>query len=145
MTWRRIAVLAMAAAITAATAVPAMAQSEAKLTGLDRARQATLQAVERANSRAVEARGETPPGLAKKSGEDKLTGRDRAAAAIAAGLARGNGNGNANGRGHSAAVLYQLLNGESPSELVDEGTHGAEVSSMVKAHNELRRQERAEG
>ena len=141
---RRFAVFAMAAAITAATAVPAIAQSEGKLTGLDRARQATMQALEQANSRAAEARGEIPPGLAKKDGETKLTGRDRAAAAIAEGLARENGNGNANGNGSGrAAVLQKLLDGESPANLAHDENHGAEVSAMVRAHNELRRQERA--
>jgi hypothetical protein len=131
--------------MTAATAVPAFAQSEDKLTGLDRAHQATMQALEQANSRAAEARGELPPGLAKKDAEGKLTGRDRAEAAIARGLARGNGNGNANGRSHAATVLQQLLDGKSPASLADDKSHGAEVSAMVRAHNELRRQERAGG
>jgi len=139
--YRRFTVIALSAVLTAATVAPAFAQSEEKLTGLDRARQATMQALEQASSRAAEARGEVPPGLAKQSAEGKLTGRDKAAASIAKGLANGNGN----GRGRSTEVLQNLLNGKSPVTLEGAANHGAVVSAMVKAHNELRRQERADG
>lgn len=71
---------------------------------------------------------------------ESLKGRERAAQAIAAAMERGNGNGNGFGRGHSAEVIEKLLNGESPATIEGEDNHGALVSAMVKAYNELRRQ-----
>ena len=134
-----LGVIALLAAVMAA---PASAQDK-KLTGLDRARQVSLQAIERANGRMAEARGEElPPGL---SGQDKVTGRARAAQAIAAAMERGNGNGNAYGRGNALRVLEALLSGESPATIEDAPNHGQNVRAMVRAYNELKKQQRDAG
>ena len=139
---RPLVTLALVALLAALMAAPASAEEE-KLTGLDRARQASLQAIDRANGRLAEARGgELPPGLDR---EDKVTGRAIAAQAITAAMERGNGNGNAYGRGNSLRVLTALLNGESPATLEAAPNHGANVSAMVKAYNELKQQERDAG
>ena len=136
-------VLALAIALAVMSAGAAYAEDD-KLTGLDRARQASMRAIDRAEGRMVEARGgELPPGLAKQV--DKLTGRERAAQAITAAMERGNGNGNAFGRGHSLQVLTMLVNGESPDALEDAPNHGANVNAMVKAYNQLKKQQRDAG
>lgn len=128
-------------ALVALAAAPAASAQDEKPTGLERARQAAVKAIDHADGRAAEARGgELPPGLART---DRLTGRARAAQAIAAAMERGNGNGNAYGRGRSQQVLELLLAGESPATLEADSTHGSRVSAMVKAYNELRKQERA--
>ena len=138
-----MSVLAVAIALAVMSAGAAHAADD-KLTGLDRARQASMQAIDRAEGRMVEARGgELPPGLAKQV--DKLTGRERAAQAITAAMERGNGNGNAFGRGHSLEVLTLLVKGESPDALEDAPNHGANVSAMVRAYNELKKQQRDTG
>lgn len=137
---RPMIMLATVALLAVTVAIPAFAQ-EVKATGLERAQQASLKALDHANARAIEARGgELPPGLAKKEG--KLTGRARAAAAIATAIDRGNGNGF--GRGRSLEVLSTLLNGGSPAALEGQPSHGDKVSAMVQAHNELRKQSPAD-
>ncbi len=145
---RRLLTIAIVTVLSVATAAPVMAQEE-KATGLERAREASMKALDHANARAIEARGgKLPPGLAKAdkankgNKADKLTGRERAAASIAAALERGNGNGNGFGRGHSAEVLGLLLAGESPAALESGENHGARVSAMVKAYNELKKAEK---
>lgn len=129
--------IVLSSLLVAGLASPALAQEE-KLTGLERARQASMEAVERAQERIAEGlREDLPPGLAKKDETEKLTGRARAAAAVEAAMERGNGNGNAFGRGRAYDVLNLLIAGESPVSL-DE-THGEKVSAMVHAYNELKR------
>ena len=148
---KRFTVLLMAVAFSTSVAAPALAQDSVEATGLERARQAAAVAMERVADETVggsQVGGsqKVPPGLAKKKARgnrpDKATGRDRAAEAIAEGLARGNGNGHGHGRGHSAGVLQNLLDGTRPAILEESAGHGAKVSAMVAAHNELRRQER---
>ncbi len=150
---RRIIILSLAATLAGASAVPAFAQSEEKLTGLDRARQATMRALELAASDDVtEAPPAVPPGQAKKDKTDKgkpdsdktnrATGRKRAEQAIATALGRGNANGNGFGRGHAAEVIANLIEGEAPPMLEADENHGAEVSAMVKTYNELKARER---
>ena len=175
---RRMITLALAAVLVGASAVPAFAQTEDKPTGLDRARQVTLQALELAAEDVDEAPPAVPPGQAKdksdrgksdegnagkgnaaegnagkgsagegnagKGNADRVTGRERAAEAIASALERGNGDGNGFGRGHSAEVLEKLLDGESPATLEADANHGSELSAMVKAYNELKKQERTD-
>ena len=156
---RRTITLTLAALLAVASAVPAFAQSEDKLTGLDRARQATSQALELAADDGDETPPATPPGQARgksdigrpgmgnsaRGNSDRVTGRDRAAQAIAAALKPGNGNGNGFGHGHSAEVIERLLlDGEAPATLEAEENHGAEVTAMVKAYNELKAQERTD-
>ena len=160
MRHRRIITLVLAGVLAGASAVPAFAQSEDKLTGLDRARQATMQALDLAADGVDEAPSVVPPGVppavppgqakdkpgkgsADKGNADKVTGRARAAAAIASALARGNGNGNGFGRGHALEVVALLLDDKTPDALETDENHGAEVSAMVKAYNELKAQERA--
>ncbi len=139
---RSFSTVALTVLVAVTVVTPAFAQDE-KPTGLERARQASMKALDHANGRMAEARGgELPPGLSNSA---KLTGRARAAEAIAAAMARGNGNGNAYGRGRSLEVLTLLLSGDSPAALESAPTHGANVSAMVSAYNELKRQERDAG
>lgn len=139
---RSFSTFALTMLLAAALVTPASAQDE-KPTGLERARQASMQALDHANGRMAEARGgELPPGLSNTA---KLTGRARAAEAIASALARGNGNGNAYGRGRSLEVLTLLISGDSPAVLESAPAHGENVSAMVRAYNELKRQERDAG
>lgn len=175
MRHRRIITLILAGLLAGASAVPAFAESEDKLTGLERARQATQQALDLAADDVAEAPSAVPPGQAKenpgkgpaRNGETgkgnanananankgnphdgdtgKLTGRARAAAAIASALARGNGNGNGFGRGHALEVIEMLLDGQTPDALEVDENHGAQVSAMVKAYNALKAKERAAG
>lgn len=119
-------------------AAPAMAQND-RATGQERARIAAMQALDRAQGRMAEVRGQGLP-LGKPG---KASGLARAAEAVAAGLARANGNGNTFGRGQSAGVLAALMAGESLAEL--DGKHGRAVSEMVRAYNELKRQQREAG
>ena len=168
MRHRRIITLALAGILIGASAVPAFAQTEDKLTGLDRARQAAQQALEYGANETDAASPTVPPGHAEDGpgkgnqgranqgnanpgkgtahtgDSDKLTGRARAAAAIANALARGNGNGNAFGRGHALEVIEMLRDGKTPDTL-DAENHGAEVTAMVRAYNELKARERATG
>ncbi len=123
----KLTVFALAAALVASMATPVAAAPD-HATGLERAREMSMKAFDHGKSADAPGHNE----------DDKVTGRERAAQAIAKGLDRGNGNGNAFGRGHSAAVLQELLDGGSPSELA--GEHGAAVSKMVKAFNALRQQ-----
>jgi hypothetical protein len=75
--------------------------------------------------------------------EDKMSGLDRAAEAIAAAAERRAertgqdlpGNGRALGRGHAAAVHEYLAQGLSPSDLPP---HGETVSSLARALEQLR-------
>ncbi len=168
MRHRRIITLILAGLLAGASAVPALAESDDKLTGLERARQATQQALDAAADDGDEARPAVPPGQAKENpgkgpanngnagkgkadkgnphDDDipKVTGRARAAAAIASAMARGNGNGNGFGRGHALEVIELLLDGETPDALETDESHGAQVSAMIKAYNALKAQERAE-
>lgn len=153
---RRMITLASAAVLVGSFAVPAFAQTEDKPTGLDLARQVTLQALELAAADGDEASPAVPPGQARdksdkgkpdkgnagKGDDDRVTGRDRAAQAVASALERGNGDGNGFGRGHLAEVLQKLLDGDSPATLEAETNHGSEVSAMVRAFNELKKRER---
>lgn len=178
---RRIITLILAGALAGASAVPALAQSEDKPTGLELARRAAAQAVELAADGADAAlpvvsptvppgqdkdkpgRGPADNGNANKGNVDKgdadkgnadkgnphdedvekVTGRARAAAAIATALAKGNGNGF--GRSHAREVIELLLDDKTPAALETDENHGAKVSAMVKAFNELKAQERAAG
>ena len=126
-------VAAMFAAVFATTAV-----AQEKATGLERAAQATMQGLEKSQGKSADAPGQAnrADGLDKQG--DKLTGRERAVAAIAAAMARGNGNGNAYGRGNSAWVHEMLAAGEIPGQ-IEEQNHGHAVRDMVHAFNELRR------
>jgi hypothetical protein len=161
MPHRRIITLILAGILAGASAVPAFADSEDKPIGLDRARQATMQAIELAADDVEEAPPAVPPGQAKdKPGKDtpdrgnankgnphigenkKLMGRARAAAAIASALAREDGNGNAFGRGHAREVIQLLLADKTPEALETDESHGAAVSAMVRAYNELKAKER---
>lgn len=169
MRHRRIITLILAGILAGASAVPALAGSEDKATGLERARQATMQALEFAADDAGEAPPAVPPGQGNekpakgaadngkrgkgnagkgnaRDGEvEKVTGRARAAAAIASALARGNGNGNGFGRGHALEVIDLLLADQTPDALETDENHGAEVSAMVRAYNALKAKERAGG
>jgi hypothetical protein len=80
--------------------------------------------------------GRVTPG--KSDDSDRLKGRERATIAIAEALERGNGAGNAFGRGHAAEVIEKLRVGESPATLAQDESHGAKVSAMVTAYNELK-------
>jgi len=172
MRHRRIITLILAGALAGASAVPALAQSEDKPTGLERARQAAAQALELAAGGGDAALPVVPPAVPPGQAKDKpgkgpgdndnakgnadngnphnddaerVTGRTRAAAAIAAALARGNGKGNGFGRGHALEVIELLLDDKTPAALETDENHGAIVSAMVKAYNELKAQERAAG
>ncbi len=132
----RFALLVVAVFVTSFPAA-ATAEEHEKLTGLERAAQATLQGLEKSQGRAAEAPGRENRARGLDEQKDKVTGRERAAAAIAAALARGNGAGNAFGRGHAADVLGILL-GELPGEL-NEANHGQAVREMVHAYNAIRK------
>lgn len=135
---RRLFSLSVVAAVFVALfAVAAMADEHEKLTGLERAMEATMQGLEKSQGKAADAPGQANRAKGLNKDGDKLTGRERAAAAIAIALARGNGNGNAFGRGHAADVLG-ILQGELPAEL-GESNHGQTVREMVHAYNELRK------
>ena len=136
---KRMFAVAVAAAVFMALFAPAaLADEHEKLTGLERAAQATLQGLEKSQGKAADAPGQVnrAKGLDKQG--DKLTGRERAAEAIAAAMARGNGNGNAYGRGNSAWVHEMLAAGEIPGQ-IKEQNHGHAVRDMVHAFNELRK------
>jgi hypothetical protein len=139
--WRNLLVLSVLVALVAGTLSAGAAESAS--TGLDRARQAASEAAAAAT------------GLASDDAPEKVTGRERAARAIAAALERGeegedakkpkkdkesedNGNGHGWGRGHSAAVHEILAAGGSPSEIA--GEHGKAVREMVHAYNALKKQ-----
>ncbi len=122
---KQLGVLLSAVVLIVAAAVPAFA-GEGRATGLDRAREVAAEGFGAAK------------GLANNPNAD-ATGRLRAAEAIAAALGRGNG-GNAYGRGHGAAVHEILAEGRSPAEIA--GEHGEAVSGMIRAFNELRKQNR---
>ena len=124
---KQLSVLFAVVALMVASALPALAQ-EVHATGLDRAREVAAQGVGTAH------------GLANNPNADRTTGRVGAAEAIAAALGRGNGNGNAFGRGRGGAIHDILANGGSPSDI--SGEHGQAVSEMVRAFNELRKQNR---
>jgi len=158
MRHRRIITIILAGILAGGSAVPAFADSDDQPSGLDRARQATLQAIELAADDADEAPPAVPPGHTKDQpgkgkankgnphdGKVEQTGRARAAAAIASAIVRENGNGNAFGRGHASEVIRLLLTGEIPDALETDQSHGAEVSAMVRTYNELRAKERAGG
>ena len=132
----KFVLLAVAVFVTLFPAA-AVADEHEKLTGLERAAEATVQGLAKSQGRAAEAPGQENRAQGLEKQGDKLTGRERAAAAITAALARGNGNGNAFGRGHAADVLG-ILQGELPGEL-NERNHGQAVREMVHAYNELRR------
>ena len=119
------AVLAVAAVVVVASR-PVLAQPD-HATGLERAREVGAKGVE------------TARGLMEGPQAGEATGLERAAQAIAAALARGNGNGHAWGRGHAEAVHEIKANGGSPSDLA---SHGEAVRGMVRAYNELRKQNR---
>ncbi len=123
---KQLGVLLSAVVLIVAAAVPAFA-GEGRATGLDRAREVAAEGFHAAK------------GLANNPNAD-ATGRQRAAEAIAAALGRGNGNGNAFGRGHSGAVHAILAEGGSPAQIA--GDHGQAVLGMVRAFNELRKQNR---
>lgn len=137
-TMRRLLILTLGAALFVAIfAGAAVADEHAKLTGLERAAQATMQGLEKSQGKAAEAPGQVNRAKGLEKQGDKLTGRERAAAAIAAAIERGNGRGNAFGRGHAAQVLRILL-GELPGEL-NTSNHGQTVREMVHAFNALRK------
>lgn len=117
---------------TAATA------DDARTTGLDRAAEATLQGLEKSQGKAAEAPGQINRAKGLRDKGDKLTGRDRAAAAIAAAIERGNGNGNAYGRGNATYVQEILAAGGIPGQL-KEANHGQQVKELVHGYNELRK------
>lgn len=146
---RRLAGIAVAAAVVMVTPSAGVAQTEDKATGLDRAREATAQGLERARGMAGDAPGQV--NRARGLDPDRARGLDRAAEAIerardrADERARGNGQaegqgkgrGNAFGRGHAEEVHRVLAGGGSPSELA--GQHSDKVRTLVEAYNELKR------
>ena len=123
-------ILSLTAGLIAATLPVAAAQSDS--TALDRAREVASEAALNASS------------LFSDDVPEKVTGRERAAQAIAAALERrgdegeDGGNGHGWGRGHSAAVHEILAAGGSPSEIA--GEHGQAVREMVHAYNALKKQ-----
>ena len=111
--------------------------AEEHATGLARAAEATMQGLEKSQGNAVDAPGQENRAQGLNNQGEKLTGRERAAQAIAAALDQGNGNGNAFGRGH-ALYIHQIFIGAIP-EVLDQANHGQQVREMVHAFNELRR------
>ncbi len=127
---RKLLLLSVAATLFVALfATTAVADEHEKLTGLERAAQATMQGLEKSQGKAADAPGQAnrANGLDKQG--NKLTGRERAAAAITAAMERGNGNGHAFGRGHAAEVLAGIA----------ADNHGQMVRDMVHAYNALRK------
>lgn len=104
--------------------------AQEKLTGLERAAQATMQGLEKSQGKATEAPGQANRAKGHDKQRNKTTGRARAAQAIEAAIARGNGNGHAWGRGHALDVLADM-NVEN---------HGQRVRAMVHAYNTLRKE-----
>ena len=134
---RRVPTIAVVAAVLAAMfATVAVAQEKA--TGLERASQATMQGLEKAQGNATDAPGQSNSAGGLDTQDEKLTGRERAAASIMAAMTRGNGNGNAYGRGNSTWVHEMLAAGLIPGEVKEEN-HGHRVRDMVRAANELRK------
>jgi hypothetical protein len=133
---KRILVVVGLVALLSTVVVGAVAADE-KATGLERAAQATQQGLEKSQGKASDAPGQVnrASGLNK---DGKLTGRDRAAAAIAAATERGNGNGHAFGRGNAAYVHEILANGGIPGQMKTTN-HGETVKDLVHAFNELRK------
>ena len=80
---RTLTLLAVATVLVGTVAAAAIAD-EPKLTGLDRAAQATLQGLEKSQGKAAEAPGQINRAKGLHGDADKLTGRERATAAIAA-------------------------------------------------------------
>ncbi len=107
-------------------------------TGLDRAAEATIQGLEKSQDLAAEAPGQDNRAQGLNNQGEKLTGRERAAQAIAVALGRANGNGNAFGRGHAFDIHQILVEGAIPEELI-QANHGQQVRDMVHTFNELRR------
>jgi hypothetical protein len=122
----RFGVVVAVAAVALGASLPASAQPD-HATGLERAREVAARGVEIAK------------GLSEGPNAERATGLERAAEAIDAALERGNGRGHAWGREHSAAVHEIRANGGSPAELAG---HGQVVRDMVRAYNELRKQDR---
>ena len=133
---RFVVIAAVASLLVAALAAVAVADKHA--TGIERAKEATLQGLEKSQGKAAEAPGQVNRAKGLENKEDKLTGRERAAAAIAAAMERGNGQGNAYGRGNAAYVHEILASGEIPGQ-IERLNHGQQVKEMVHAYNELRK------
>jgi hypothetical protein len=134
---RRVSILVLTVGlIVGALATAAIAQEKA--TGIDRALQATLQGLEKSQGKAAEAPGQINRAKGLRDKGEKLTGHDRAAAAIAGAIERGNGQGNAHGRGNAAYVHEILAAGGIPGQM-KEANHGHSVRDLVHAYNELRK------
>lgn len=135
---KRAAILITLVGLIVGTLAGAAAAEDEKVTGLDRARQATLQGLEKSQGNAAEAPGQVNRAKGLRDKGEKLTGRERAAAAIGAAIERGNGNGNAHGRGNAAYVHEILAAGGIPGQM-KETNHGQEVKAIVHAFNEMRK------
>lgn len=135
---KRAAALVTLVGLLVGTLTTAAVADDEKPTGLDRAAQATLQGLEKSQGKAAEAPGQVNRANGLRDKGDKLTGRERAAAAIGAAIERGNGNGNAYGRGNAAYVHEILAAGGIPGQM-KEANHGQMVKELVHAYNELRK------
>ena len=165
VSWRPVVTIAAAAILAVSGVTPAQAADDP--TGLALARDFASRAIEMASNPAEapsattvpqgpadgsdnddednsggskdkdNGKGNPPGNSGKDDGSEKLTGRDRAADAIAKALDRGNGDGNGFGRGNATTVIGMLLEGESPSTLAADENHGEKVSAMVRAFNAL--------
>lgn len=119
ITWRSVASVAFAVALLMAS-IHDVAAQPGGLTGLDRAREAAVQSLDRAN--------DVAPGQANRArglDEERLRSLERAAEVRDRAQARGgNGRGNAFGR---------------RAQLETSGDHSANVRLLVDAHNALRK------
>ncbi len=114
----RLLVGFLAAVLAVSVAAPVAAAPD-HATGLERAREMSMKALDHVRGKSADAPGQNKA--------DKVTGRQRALQAIAQGLARGN----------SATVLQMVIDGPSPSAIA--GDHGAAVRKMVEAFNALKK------
>jgi len=134
---KRILILIVLAGLFVGMLITAAGAND-HVTGLERAAQATLQGLEKSQGKSADAPGQENRARGQSNKGDKLTGRERAAAVIAAAMERGNGNGNAHGRGNAARIHEILASGDIPGQ-IDEQNHGRAVRDMVHSFNELRK------
>jgi hypothetical protein len=135
---KRAAILITLVGLLFGTLAASAVADDEKLTGLDRARQATLQGLEKSQGKAAEAPGQVNRAKGLRDKGEKLTGHERAAAALGDAIDRGNGKGNAFGRGNAAYVHEILAGGGIPGQMKD-GNHGQRVKELVHAYNEMRK------
>ena len=125
-----------AAATLLVTVAPAAGAQEEHLTGLGRAREATVHGLEKSRGASADAPGQA--NRARGLDPERARGRERAAEAVQNALERAEqrGQGNGFGRGHAAEVHAILTAGGSPSELA--GQHADNVHDLVDAYNALK-------